>query len=58
MADGRAGGVLDAHRIEDLTLHIAEEKAVRGGGARGRPGSRTPSMKGSMSRKMVKLMLL
>jgi hypothetical protein len=37
MADGRAGGVGDAHRVEYLTLHIAEEEAVRGGGERGRP---------------------
>jgi hypothetical protein len=35
MADGRAGGVGDAHRVEYLTLHVGEEKAVRGGGARG-----------------------
>ena len=29
IADGPAPGVLDAHRIEDLALHIADEKAGR-----------------------------
>src|SRR5690348_17885615 len=46
MADWRAGGVGDAHRIEDLTLHIAEEKAVRGGGARGWPRVGSPLHEG------------
>ena len=46
MADGRAGGVGDAHRIEDLTLHIAEEEAVRGGGARGWARLRSPLHEG------------
>ena len=46
MADGRAGGVGDAHRVEDLTLHMGEEKAVRGGGARGWPRPRSPLHEG------------
>jgi hypothetical protein len=54
----RAPGVGDAHRVEYLTLHIADEKAVRGGGARGWPGWGARCMNGSMSRKMVKSMLL
>ena len=37
IADWRARGVRDAHRIEYLTLDRADEKAVRGCGARGWP---------------------
>jgi hypothetical protein len=41
-----------------MTLDIGDEKAVRGRGARGWPRVGGPSMNGSISRKMVKLMLL
>ena len=46
VADGRAGRVRDAHRAEDMTLHIGEEKAVRGGGARGSARLRSPLHEG------------
>jgi hypothetical protein len=46
IADWRAGGVLDAHRIEHLTLNIADEKAGGGRGTRGWPRLTSPLHEG------------
>jgi len=46
IADWRARGVLDARRIEYLTLNIADEKAGRGRGPRGWPRVGNPLHEG------------
>ena len=46
IADWRAGGVLDAHRIEYLTLHVGDEEAVGGCAARGWPRVGSPLHEG------------